>query len=266
MKRFDICLFGSCLFKQEDNIPLRFQTNKSLALFVYLICESNQAHYRDSLADLFWPEYSEVASRACLRQSLHRIRKTLATIQPPPLSLLTSLNTIQLTGAGDLWLDTAEFENLNVLCEDHACGSQILCADCVDRMRRMVDLYQGDFLAGFSLPDAPRFDWWLFSKRNSYLDQILFVLTRLAEYSEGCADYTQAMRYCQKQIELDAAREPAHLRYMRLLAITGQRSKALHHYEICCQILQQDLGIEPSVELKNLYQQIHDGKLYADGK
>jgi DNA-binding SARP family transcriptional activator len=263
MNRLEISLFGSCQLRQENCIPLRFRTNKSLALFVYLICETDRVHYRENLADLLWPELSAGPSRACLRQSLHRIRTTLAPIQPPILCLRTSLNAIQLTCTGDLWLDTVEFDRIGSLCEQHSCGA-IFCDDCVNRLRRMVDLYRGDFLAGFSLPDAPRFDWWLFTKRNFYLDQIMEVLTRLAEFYECCQDFPQAMKFCQKQIELDAAREPAHLHYMRLLAITGQRSKALHHYDLCCRILQQDLGIEPSAELKDLYQRIHDDEISDD--
>ena len=48
---------------------------------------------------------------------------------------------------------------------------------------------------------------------------------------------------------------------MRLLVFDGQRSAALAHYECCRRTLQHELGVEPSLETKQLYRQIRDDQL-----
>ncbi len=50
---------------------------------------------------------------------------------------------------------------------------------------------------------------------------------------------------------------------MRLLALSGRRSEALAQYQTCRRLLAEELGIEPSQETMQLYEQIRDGKLSA---
>jgi ABC-type oligopeptide transport system substrate-binding subunit len=50
---------------------------------------------------------------------------------------------------------------------------------------------------------------------------------------------------------------------MRLLAYSGQRGAALAQYETCCQVLRDELGVEPTEETRALCEQIQTGKLEA---
>jgi predicted ATPase len=50
--------------------------------------------------------------------------------------------------------------------------------------------------------------------------------------------------------------EPAHCLLMRLYAQSGQRTAALRQYEICVQVLQNELGAAPQLETTALYEQI----------
>jgi hypothetical protein len=47
---------------------------------------------------------------------------------------------------------------------------------------------------------------------------------------------------------------------MRLLVMSGRRSAALVQYETCRQVLEDELGVEPTWETTSLYEQIRKGE------
>ena len=96
-------LFGPPRVMRNDE-PLAINLRKALALFAYLAM-NRQAHSRDALATLFWPEKNQQTARANLRRTLYDLNQLLAE----PL-LEIEAETIALnTGAG-LWLDSQHFE------------------------------------------------------------------------------------------------------------------------------------------------------------
>ncbi len=54
-----------------------FATDKARALLAYLALQPVQAHRREWLAALFWPEISQQAALTNLRQTFHRLRDGL---------------------------------------------------------------------------------------------------------------------------------------------------------------------------------------------
>ena len=85
--------------------------------------------------------------------------------------------------------------------------------------------------------------------------------SRLAWALETRGDYGRAREVAYRLLELDPWREKAHQQVMRLLVFDGQRSAALAHYECCRRTLRHELGVEPSLETKQLYRQIRDDQL-----
>ncbi|NIV27928.1 MAG: hypothetical protein GWN58_00015, partial [Anaerolineae bacterium] len=74
-------------------------------------------------------------------------------------------------------------------------------------------------------------------------------------------DYAAGLKGAQHLLQLDPLREEAHRQLMRLLAYSGQRNAALIQYETCCQILADELGVEPMAATVTLYEQIRSGGL-----
>jgi DNA-binding SARP family transcriptional activator len=160
MSHLAISLLGSFRVTLDD-IPLTsFATDKVRALRAYLAVEANWPHRRDALVDLFWPDRPPAAGRNSLRQALFQLRHTLATSQGPTSHLLVTAKEVQFDPTSDHWLDMAEFETCLSTSRAHHPQGQILCPDCLARLETAVELYRGDFLAGFSLPHCPRFDCW----------------------------------------------------------------------------------------------------------
>ena len=69
-------LLGPSHFELDDQ-PVDLQRRKVLALLVYLAVTS-EAHPRDSLATLLWPELDQSAARTALRRDLSVLSDSIA--------------------------------------------------------------------------------------------------------------------------------------------------------------------------------------------
>lgn len=256
MSHLAIFLLGSFRVTLDD-VPLTsFATDKVRALLAYLAVEANRPHRRDTLLDLLWPDCPPAAAHNNLRQTLYQLRHNLAGSQGPDPHLLVTAKEVQFDPAGDYWLDVAEYETCYSVSRTHHPPSQTLCPACLARLGRAVALYRGDFLAGFSLPNCPRFEWWQLLTQEACHRQALEALALLVNSYEAQQDYDRVCRYASRQIELEPWRESAYRRCMRVLALSGQRGEALRQYDICREQLAREMGIEPSAETTRLYQQI----------
>ena len=154
-----------------DGSPLHaLESGKVRGLLAYLAVESGQAHERERLAGLFWPEMSEAQARHNLSQSLHNLRQALGeggqtgalSAQPGSASLylLVTPHTVQFNPHSDAWLDVGEFDIRIAAVRKHAHRRLETCGQCARLLQEAERLYQGDFLAGVSLRGCNAFEEW----------------------------------------------------------------------------------------------------------
>ena len=141
------------------------------------------------------------------------------------------------------------------------------CSACLDLLVQVAERFHGEFLQGFSLPDAPLFDEWLALQRERLHYQQLQVLQTLTQAFLQCEAYEQAYMYAAQQVVVEPWREEAHRQMMMALAKQGRRSEALAQYATCCRVLDEELGIEPSQATAELYAQlVDDGIVVHEGE
>ena len=247
-----------------DGLPLNgFATDKVRALLAYLAVESETPQRREALAAMLWPDRPERVARTNLRQALYRLRRALGDRQATLPHLLVTAKDVQLHPGNRHWLDVIEFEAHLSAGRARPPGGLVLCPDCLARLEAAVDLYRGEFLAGFTLPACPHFAWWQLNVQQACHRQALEALHQLVVAYEAQGDCAAVRRVARKEIELEPWRESAHRRCMRACALCGQRGEALHQYEVCRVLLAQEMGVEPSAETTTLYEQIRSGVLPA---
>jgi predicted ATPase/DNA-binding SARP family transcriptional activator len=235
-------LFGG-LTVSRDETPLPAIVGQvPRSLFAYLLTYRDRPHTRDLLAGTFWPNLPDKVARRRLSQALWRIRKAL---DPEPV-LLTERDTVQINPGLPLWLDIEEFARHRAYCsgEGAAGGSEAIvhCELCLEH-------YRGDFLSGY-------YDDWLFPERERLRDQLLDVLERLVVGYKGRGDYQTALTYARRLASEDPWREESHREVMRLCYVLGRGTEALQQYDICRQMLAEELGTEPSPETEGLAAEI----------
>jgi predicted ATPase/DNA-binding SARP family transcriptional activator len=227
-------------------------------LLVYLVTEADHPHSRESLLGLLWPEHTTAAAQNSLRVTCSELQKHLAENQKDGQPYLISNRLdVQFNPLSRYELDVTLFRNLIEACRAHAHPRQPEdCAECAARRAQAVKLVRGPFLEGFSLPNCPAFDEWLFFQRERLHQQVTAALEQLAVFHERTGDAAEAETYVRRLLELDPLREQTHLQLMRLLAGAGQRSAALAQYETLRRLLADELGVSPAPETSLLAEQI----------
>src|SRR5262245_35103931 len=75
----ELRLLGGFLLLAGDGTPIDLPTRKSRLLLAYLASPAGQAHSREKLSGLFWPDVQDEQARASLRSALMALRSGLAT-------------------------------------------------------------------------------------------------------------------------------------------------------------------------------------------
>jgi len=234
-----------------QDIPL---TGRILALFVYLSV-TRQSHSRSKLADLLWDHQMEQNAKTNLRYLLRDLRKTVGDY------LLVDGQTIAFNHELAHWLDVTSF-TIALSPDRSASPTQIDPAI----LQESLNLYAGDFLAGFHIQDASNFESWMLAQRRHYHDLMVYGVQLVTQQHLDAGNFEAGLALNRYLLTLEPWREEAHRQRMILLAASGQRSAALMQYELCCKILEEELDVPPMNETTSLYTQIKSGMWFLDQK
>ncbi len=240
-----------------------FGADKVRALLAFLAIESSRPHRRAKLSVMFWPDLSEKKAAHNLSQSLLRLRKVLHEKKTTTESsfLIVTPQNIQFNAYSSYQLDVLHFRELLNLCHQHNHPDAANCDVCAQWRSQAAELYQGDLLAGFFIPDSVAFEEWRLVQQEELHRQALETLEWLAVYHEQRGEFDRVQAYARRQTALEPWREEAHVQLMRALVQSGQPAAALRQYEQYQEILAEELGIKPGAEASALYSQILSGEL-----
>lgn len=242
-------------------IDERFRTDKERALLIYLALQPEHAQRRESLAELLWPDRPAGSARTNLRQALYGIRRGLEDSQADPPYLLISGDSLQLNLAAEVQIDALLFSGLIQYVKEHYHPQAPLCRECAQKLKQAVELYQGNFLEGMFLGESVAFQEWMMLQRERYQHDYLYGLELLCRYARQEKHDLWAVDLARRIVAANPLDESGHRQLMQSLAEAGKRGMALEHYQECRQILLEELGVEPSQETRELFEEIRDGGL-----
>ncbi|MBC8104335.1 MAG: hypothetical protein H7Z41_17300, partial [Cytophagales bacterium] len=240
-----INLFCGLSVHRGEQPPLRhFQTYKTGALLAYLAFYGQQAHPRELLVNLLWPDADPASGRNRLTQALVWLRPRLEATE-------SERGTILISDRQSLRLQTSGVETDVRLFEDalRAADSKLGPAVQIEALRRAVDLYRGELLTGY-------YEDWVLTERQRLFEQFLLALRRLVALYEQTEAFDRALDCARRALVADPVSEEIHCALIRLLALTGQPAAGLRQYREMEQILQRELDEEPSAAARTLAEQI----------
>lgn len=180
-----ISLLGGLKITCNEQAVTGLVSRKAEALLAYLAC-LEQPIPREIIATLLWEDLPQSRALANLSVHLSSLRKQVAPF------LLTTHRTISLNPESSYTVDVLHFEQainqgLNAW---ERLGK--LSRSTALRLNRGLNLYQGDFLAGFTLRDGLEFEDWVSRERerlhqlavNAHLKLTDYYLTR-KQYHQG---------------------------------------------------------------------------------
>ncbi|MBK8049945.1 MAG: hypothetical protein IPK16_24265 [Anaerolineales bacterium] len=235
-------LLGAPEVRVEDAELAETLLNKDLALLFYLAV-TGQPQPRSSLSVLLCGDANDIAARANLRKALstlHQVFGSYIDITRDKVGVIPTLCTV----------DTWAFERQ---------VQEGLATTNLQRLQTAAGQYQGDFLTGFTVHNAPDFDLWLFQTRERLRGLAVRALSTLALHCEQSGHSADAVTYLQRVLTMEPWNEEAHCSLMTAFATLGQRSAALQQYQTCVDSLASELGVEPDTNTRQLYEHILAG-------
>ncbi len=148
-----IRLFGS--FQHIDSERPLVQA-KARALLIYLLLFPDQAHPREKLADLLWPEAAPEQGRRWLSNALYELRQSLGEC------VVAGEGTVRLPRRSGWQVDVWAFDQLTQVTDTPA-------------LQLAIDLYVGDLV-----PEI--YDDWVITPRLARRETYLATLEMLTEH------------------------------------------------------------------------------------
>ena len=233
--------------------PLEFRSRREQALLYYLAAEGG-LHPREKLAALFWPESGEARSRAALRNALYGLRRALREGAEEGASYLRagrdSAVGLDLASGVEVDLDLlkAASDAARLAVEAPSSESRTV----LEELRAVAAMYRGEFLEGFSLGDAPDFEYWAGLEREVWRRRVEAVFDRLSGLELEAGEVEAAVATAERWTHHAPSSEAAHLRLMEAYFAAGDAAAALRAFEVCQRALREGLGVEPSPETEAL--------------
>ena len=239
-------LFGAlALSKDAQPFTLPY-TETARALLAHLLINHPRPQPRPAVSGLFWPEKSEAWTRQHLSQALYQLRTWM------PGLVIADTHTLALNPDFSLWIDVHEFRKYLVPAPDSqspAPVAQITKQQRIQTLQQTVLLYRGDLLEGF-------YEDWVLAEREALREKYLQVLSELIELEKSSGKYSEALEYALRLAQSEPLQEAYHREVMRLQFILQQPEAALKQYALCCQILKDELALQPEAETADLAQEI----------
>jgi len=216
-----------------DPAPPELLWRKNLALIVYLARSPRRARTREHLMGLFWADKPEKDARHSLREAVRVIRKAIGE------EGLTAEHDQVSLAEGAVRLDAED----------------LMALEAAEDWEAAAGLIAGEFLEGFSVPDASGFEDWLIGEREAWRRRGVNVLVCHAEDRLRVGRGSDATAAALRALALDAGSDQAARSAMQALALAGDRSGALACYDQLAARL-GELGAAPAAETTALYHRI----------
>lgn len=194
---------------------------------------------RDTLMGRLWPDSPQDRARHSLNQALYGLRRSLGQ------------NTVVSRGNDEVGIDPEA-----IWCDVRA----FAVALGEDRSEEALEIYRGELLPGFFLPDAFAFERWLEQTRSRLRSDVVQAAWSLADRSERETDLAGAIAWARRAVALSGEEERGVRRLLRLLDRAGDRAGAVSVYEAFARRVRADPGVEPSPETEALIRDIRGSR------
>lgn len=228
--------------------PDAWTTRRARDIFCFIATSRHRRVDKDVLIDTFWADSEIEVVEKNFHPTISHVRKALNSRQTIKQNfILYRDGAYQLNSELTYSIDTEEFSRFIAEAEkaNHEKDS--------DRVWENVEaahrLYRGDFMASI-------YEDWAEELRGFYREQHWRILKSMTKFAFKEKNWVQALHYSAEILRDDPYREDIHALIMRVYAAQGKRSAVKDQYEKLQKILKTELGVEPAVATKRIFQEL----------
>lgn len=239
------CFGNFQVYGKGDTKPVQWKTTKAMELFAYLAKNANKIISKEKILEDIWPDMDPQQTSKWLHTYIYQIRSVMKNLGIGK-SLIYKNKGYCLEAKG-ISSDVDKFENMIKESTKKNTEDKIKC------LENAICLYLGEYL-------EECYNQWVIDERQRLEQIYLLTLENLSkEYIEAKA-YSRAVDCLHIMLKADPLLEKAHEMLMITYEKMNYRIAAIHQYEAFYQMLKSQLGIEPKIEMKNLYNRLLEEK------
>lgn len=225
--------------------PGRLSRRKSRALLAILVIGRGREMARDRLAELLWPTSDADVARRNFYSVLSQLKRAISLDDGSCPYLVTTRTSCRLD-MRDVSSDLADFEKL--------CRS-LMFGDGGERSWEGLYAALREQFAEDLMPAETAVDF-IVAARDRCKVQLVDALVAASARLGGQGEPRGALWFAREAIRRDASREDAYVALMEAQIASGQRAAAIDAYFACRRYLSEELGIDPSPRVVELYRSI----------
>lgn len=225
----------------NKNIGENHWRKKSRMLLTILILGQGRDVTRDFIFEQLWPHISRQRATDNFYSVWSNVEKTLDS-----KSYIMRAGQFCKTDQRYVKSDVAEFESMSRRLLIERENSNVL----LDIFARIETLYRG--------PLAPfvRENQYILNQRARLQSMYIDAMISASDHALEIEDPRVSLWFARKAMEEDPEREDVYYSLIRAQMANGQRCTAIRTFFQCKEYLRDELGLDPSVETKELYEQL----------
>ena len=237
---------GSRSVRERD-----WKKRKARMLFTMLMIRRGQDIPREQIFEHLWPDMDEPRAKSNLYVVWSAMKSVLmgeSAEKGAKCPYVESLGGVCRSVRDTVRTDVDGFEAACARARE--AESDHRRSDALQAYRQIADIYRGDLLPGDCYED------WFVNLREHYRAEFMDAMLRATELLLEVNDPHTALIFVRRAIQHDQFREDLYQAALRCQIAAGQRSSAIDTYMQCRDKLCEELGLDPSAEMRALYDQI----------
>jgi predicted ATPase/DNA-binding SARP family transcriptional activator len=238
----EVSLLGE-QYVEGSRTPNGGHSARSVALLGFLAVHAEAPQTRQRLAGLFWPGSTDAQARTNLRRELHNLR---LVIDNDP-SLVIEPTTLMWHDGPTCRVDVCVFGGERRLALAALAGGAE--EDLLDHAAAAVGEYHGDLMPGV-------YDDWVLAEREILRRQCIELCDHLVAGWQAKGGLVRAVEFARLRVRIEPVEETGYRSLMRLQGELGDRAGAMSTFHQCAEVMERELGVEPSAATAELAQQL----------
>ncbi|MEW5720806.1 MAG: tetratricopeptide repeat protein, partial [Chloroflexota bacterium] len=235
--RLEVHAFGTAQVRLGGKLVTKTDWDSASAKELFLLLLAHPEGLRkEQIFSALWADTSPAQANGIFHSNAYRIRRA---ISPTILVYDNGLYRVNRVNC------TSDFERFNQLIAE--ANNAATDAERVRAYRDAIALYRGDFF-------EDSYNEWCVLPRDELQKKYLAALLAVAEYYDQRGE-SDAIGFYQKILQRDPFREDIYGALIRFQLKYGDKTGALKTYQQCEQMLQTEMGVLPSPDIRALYEQ-----------
>lgn len=244
-KKLQIKMLGgfSVTYDGMDVIPEGSGKNKVIYFFEYIVANRHRAVPQSELIDVILGDDNCTNPTNTLKNLAYRTRKLLGDVGLPEKECIYCRSgAYGFSQDIECIIDAEEFDALAKIVKNSSSEKRQLASAL-----KAIKIYGGDYL-----PSSYN-QSWVIPLTVSFQNQFTFVVQKATELLFKEQNYEKILKVTEKAISLYPYNEEFHIARIRTLYETGNIKGAISDYESISAMLFDELGVNPSPELQEIY-------------